>query len=339
MSEFKSKNPLIQDFLNEIVKKLPEWLKEKKAELKEILEELESHILDKADNLALEHPESNPEKNIQDAILLMGTPEKIAQEYKKRGTPYLYISKELFPYYRDTIAFFALFLFILVIIGNIFAFDMNNIGQFFLNLIMGTGLAILSVFFLSTLIWTGLSMEGFLPQDLGIKEKIYLDQDGHEKVQRIIVPKVQQSRKEPRNPIQPSEYIFEGIFGIIIGWLFISQPFMAFNNLFNPGFMFYLKIGGIFTVIAGVISLMRGFVSKSNIRGHQIFLGFLLIKEIIDVNLTWWLIQNPSWLIWTWWTFPLWLLQLLFVFSIIGLIDKIAKVFTLPQRVQKWQSN
>jgi hypothetical protein len=197
----------------------------------------------------------------------------------------------------------------------------------------------LGVFFLSTAIWTGLSMEGFLPQDLGIKEKTYLDSEGNQKVERIYSPKVQESRKIPRSPIQPSEYISGGIFGIIIGWLFITQPFESFNLLFNPEFMYYLKIGGIFTLIEGIITLMRGFVSKRNVRGHQIFLAVLLLKEIIDVNLTWWLISNPSWLIWTWWTFPLWLLQVIFVLSIIGLIDKVVKIFTLPQQMQKWEAN
>ena len=55
MSETESKK-LVKSFLKEVEEKLPGWLTEKEDELKEILEQLEEHIYDKADELTSKNP-------------------------------------------------------------------------------------------------------------------------------------------------------------------------------------------------------------------------------------------------------------------------------------------
>ena len=89
---------LINEFLKDVKTKLPEWLKDKK-EHKEILAELEDHIWSKAEELS---ETSRPTlETVQIAIDHMGTPESIAKEYKRRGTPKFYITEELWPYYKN----------------------------------------------------------------------------------------------------------------------------------------------------------------------------------------------------------------------------------------------
>ncbi|MBD3196700.1 MAG: hypothetical protein GF317_16710 [Candidatus Lokiarchaeota archaeon] len=71
--------------------------KENKDELKSILEELEAHIRDKADGISMEN--RSQLESVRIARDSMGTPESIAKEYKKRGTPQVYISKELWCFF------------------------------------------------------------------------------------------------------------------------------------------------------------------------------------------------------------------------------------------------
>ncbi|UCC20175.1 MAG: hypothetical protein JSV62_02510, partial [Promethearchaeota archaeon] len=95
MSEKEMQN-IIKEYLKEVKSKLPEWLKDKK-EHKEILAELEEHIWSKAEELSgMGQPTL---ESVQTAISHMGTPESIAKEYKRRGTPKVYITKEMWPLY------------------------------------------------------------------------------------------------------------------------------------------------------------------------------------------------------------------------------------------------
>ena len=99
MSELNIKN-LVKDFLRNVKAKLPDWLKEKK-EHKEILAELEEHIWNKAEELS---ETGQPTLNtVQVAIDHMGTPENIAKEYKRRGTPKFYITEEMWPLYKKVL--------------------------------------------------------------------------------------------------------------------------------------------------------------------------------------------------------------------------------------------
>ena len=71
---------LIKSFLDEVERKLPFWLKDQKEDINDILEELETHIWDRATELA-EGGEPS-EEQIELVIEQMGSPSKIAGEYK-----------------------------------------------------------------------------------------------------------------------------------------------------------------------------------------------------------------------------------------------------------------
>ena len=95
MSEIEMSN-IIKEYLKEVEKRLPEWLKDKK-EHKEVLAELEDHIWSKAEELSgMGQPTI---ETVQMAISHMGKPETIAKEYKRRGTPKYYITEEMWPSY------------------------------------------------------------------------------------------------------------------------------------------------------------------------------------------------------------------------------------------------
>ena len=109
---------LIKTFLDDVERKLPFWLKDEKENISDILEELETHIWDRATELAEGGDPS--EEQIEIVIEQMGTPSKIASEYKRRGKPKYFITEELFPLYTK----------ILIIVGAVLV-GFNFIGMLF----------------------------------------------------------------------------------------------------------------------------------------------------------------------------------------------------------------
>ena len=67
---------LVKEFLDEVERKLPFWLKDEKKNVVDILEELETHIWDRATELA--DGEEPSIEDIKQVIDQMGTPSKIA---------------------------------------------------------------------------------------------------------------------------------------------------------------------------------------------------------------------------------------------------------------------
>ena len=156
---------MVKDYLKSIKEKLPEWLKANKNELNDILSEIEEHIWDKAEELS--DIGTPTESSIRLALAYMGTPDSIAKEYKLRGTPKVYITEELWPLYTRVLGI----LFIVVIMVNVVFMIINIVtGSFQLDFV-GILLGLAGVFTIVTLIFVGLSMEGFLPEDFKSMEE------------------------------------------------------------------------------------------------------------------------------------------------------------------------
>lgn len=156
----RTKKDIVDEFLDDVKKKLPFWLKDEKEELDEILEELENHIWDKATELA--DGEDPSEDHIKQVINQMGKPNKIAAEYKHRGKPKFFITEELFPMYQKTLIIFSAVLFGLNFIGMLFSIGSGGVARsFFSGLFIGLAIA----FILITVQFVYLSKEGYLPED------------------------------------------------------------------------------------------------------------------------------------------------------------------------------
>lgn len=167
MSEVK--NLLLVDFLAQVKKKLPEWLKWKEEELKNIIDDLETQIMSEARIIAA-GDEPN-DIDIRNAILNFGTPESIAKPYKSRGTPKFFLTQELFEFYlRSLLFFFGIIIFINIIV-SIFRFFVtpwwNVLGDMFGGMWIGCLIAAVCI----TVVFVYFSMEGFLPEDFGIIPK------------------------------------------------------------------------------------------------------------------------------------------------------------------------
>ncbi|MFX1527978.1 MAG: hypothetical protein ACFFB4_10445 [Promethearchaeota archaeon] len=160
-----SENEMINNYLEQVRKKLPEWLKPKKEEVSAILNDLNMQILDEARKIA--GGEDPDPADIQQALIQIGSPETIARVYKKRGTPKLYITEELFEFYlRTMLFFFVIVTFLNVIIGifRLFFSPWEAIG----GMITGTWIGCLITAIVITGVFVFFSMQGFLPEDFGV---------------------------------------------------------------------------------------------------------------------------------------------------------------------------
>lgn len=160
---------LIDDFLTQIKRKLPEWLKWKEDEVHNILEDLKQQILNEAIFIANGYEPSNAD--IQQALIQIGTPENIANIYKKRGTPKLYITEELLDFYLRSLFFFWIIVISINIIVSVFQFFFEPWWNVLGSMFTGIWISCLITAVVMTCVFVYFSMEGFLPEDFGVFPK------------------------------------------------------------------------------------------------------------------------------------------------------------------------
>ncbi len=294
MSE-KELNNVVNEYLKEVKNKLPEWLKDKK-EHKEILAELEDHIWSKAEELS-KTGEATLD-SVQKAIDHMGTPESIAKEYKRRGTPKVYITEEMWPSYLRVLGIvFAVIIGISIVSQVInLIFGNVNFGEIFWNIIQGIQIGGLVSFAIITVIFVALSMEGYFPEDF--KSKIKLDK---EKQQQIIPRKegieISEIKKRPEKPyIKPIGEIIGGVFGIIFGIFIILQPIPAIFNssLINPDFLVYLQFAGLFILTEGILDLSRGLIGNRQMIAHQVIHFIIIGVKLASISVVILMMNRPE---------------------------------------------
>ncbi len=158
-------------FIKKVEEKLPGYLGDNSQERKEILAEMEEHIWDKAEELAKDSDPTMDE--IREAIAGMGSPDRIAKEFKKRGTPKVYIYEEWWEWYLKVLGI------VMLCIGGFAAISvLFSIGRKTFFEILGAFIEVLWTgglfgLIIVTVIFVALSMHGYLPQDL----KDHLDDD------------------------------------------------------------------------------------------------------------------------------------------------------------------
>ncbi|TFG05191.1 MAG: hypothetical protein EU536_02795 [Promethearchaeota archaeon] len=354
MSERRS----IKEFLNEVEEKLPFWLKENENDLKETLGELEEHILDKTD--ALEAKGLSREEALRTAIQDMGPPAKIAAEYKRRGTPKLYITEELFPLYLTVLRYAGLVVGLIALIGTPISILVAALteGDWLAALGQGiSGLLIWSVIAAAviTVIFAWLSYEGYFPDDIKrvLKSKELAKQKSTSAQVSVLPPKVtveypttqrpsmkKMEKKLPRGVKKPSELIPGGIFGIIVGILAIVQPITYINGKILSGlgavnggeFMSLLLMAGVFWLIHGILEVIHGMFSSWSFEGNRGLLTIRAIVSFVSIPVIVLFLINPQTFPIFWFdaveglvVYPLgtdwyWLYYLIFSFITIGVI-------------------
>jgi len=149
-----------------VKQKLPEWLKWKEEELKNVLDDLEAQLYGEA--RAISRGEELTDADIKEAIVRMGTPESIAKLYKNRSTPKFYLSQELFDFYLRTLFFFFTVIISINVLVAVIRVFFNPFWEVFGGVFSGIWVGCLVAAIIITIVFVYFSMEGFLPEDFGI---------------------------------------------------------------------------------------------------------------------------------------------------------------------------
>jgi len=283
MSEQTEKQQVLKDFLAAVKEKMPGWLKEEKKE-KEILEELEEHIWDKASEIANGN-EPNA-SDVRQAIASMGSASSIAKEYKKRGTPKVFISEELWPWYIKILS-----IFLIIIVGangigfvvGLFSDPLKAVGDLFTGIWNGAMFAIVIV----TAIFLYLSTEGFLPEDF----KEIAEMDENKKCDTKIRVEKKKEEAKPKAPVNMQETLFSGIWGLVWGFLLISMPIPFFRDFLGPQFVAWLAIAGVFSIFTGLVHLIQALLGSKQVVGQQIC---IIVASLFDLGFLPYALQIPE---------------------------------------------
>ncbi|MBD3254974.1 MAG: hypothetical protein GF383_07765 [Candidatus Lokiarchaeota archaeon] len=249
---------------------MPEWLKQKKDEFEDILDELEEHIWDKAEELS--DIGTSTESSVRLALAHMGTPESITKEYKRRGTPKIYITEELWPLYTTVLGILSA---VVILVNVVFMIISLFTGTFQFD-ISGFFLWLAGVFIIVTAIFVGLSMEGYLPEDFKTKEER------------------KKEKKSSKSFVDPAGMIVGGIIQMAFGLILVIQPDTDFTHLIDPEFLALLRIFGVLGLSEGCLDLIRGVIGNQQVRKHQIIIGIKIFLSILNIPLLLVLLERPE---------------------------------------------
>lgn len=280
---------LVNQFLKDVEKELPDWLKDKK-EHKEVLAELEEHVWNKAEELS--EGDQPTLDSVEAAIVQMGTPKTIAKEYKRRGTPKVYITEEMWPLYKKVLT--AAFVIILVL--NILIFVLNivfwnpELGNAILELISGMINFFFIAFAIISIIFVVLSLEGFIPDDFKSKKELEKGKLEIESEQEF--PISEKTGKKLKPFIKPTGEIIGGAIGVIIGVIFIILPFSL--TLIDVRFLVLLQLCGILGLIDGIIDIVRGLIGNRKPGLHQLFYVIKLLTKFLNIPILVYAFNHPE---------------------------------------------
>ncbi|MHA1985519.1 MAG: HAAS signaling domain-containing protein [Promethearchaeota archaeon] len=281
MSENEMNN-VIKEYLKEVKDKLPDWLKEKK-EHKEILAELEDHIWSKAEELS-QTGKANLD-SVRNAIDHMGTPESIAKEYKRRGTPKVYISEEMWPIYKKAIGGVFTFIIVIAVIVQVVNLLFGNFNTFW-DGVMGVQVGLLVAFAVITIIFVVLSMEGYFPED-------FMSEKSLEKLKEE--SGISDDERKPLKPfIKPVGEIVGGALGLIFGVFLIVQPLPFIFTLIDIEFRLFLQFAGIFMIAEGALDTIRGLIGNRQPMAHQVIHGITIAVKLASISVIIMMMNRPE---------------------------------------------
>ena len=281
----------VREYIKEIEKSLPEWLKNTK-EHKEILADLEEHLWSKAAELS---ETGQPDKKSVDlAIDHMGTPQNIAKEYKRRGEPKYYITKELWPYYVKALStVFAVIVGLVIISLTISIFTGNGSFESLVGgLITGIQTGLLLSFTIVSIVFVALSMEGYFPEDFKSKKEKELMKQLREKESGEDFS-ASKTLKQPLKPfIKPAGEIIGGGIGLVFGIVLLSQPFPTY--MFFPDFLMILRVFGLITMLESSLNISRGIIGNRRPKTHQVLHALIIPLKLSVIPLIGILMNRPE---------------------------------------------
>jgi hypothetical protein len=281
MSENEMNN-MVNEYLKEVKNKLPEWLKDKK-EHKEILAELEDHIWSKAEELSKTGEATLV--SVEMAIAHMGTPQSIAKEYKRRGTPKVYITEELWPYYKKVLSGVAILIILITVIVQIVNIIFGNLDTIW-DGIMGIQIGLLIMFAIITIVFVVLSMEGYFPEDFMSKKE--LEKRNKEPYKAV-------EKEKPLKPfIKPIGEIIGGSIGLIFGVFLLIQPLLFIFSLMDIEFRLFLQFAGIFMITEGVLDIIRGLIGKRQPLAHQVVHAITIGVKLASISVVVLMMNRPE---------------------------------------------
>ncbi len=278
----------IKDYLKKIEEKLPEWMKDDKEELTDILNEIEEHIRDRAEELS--NSGISMESSVQQVLTHMGAPEAIAKEYKRRGTPKVFISEDLWPLYTRVLGILSI---VVVTVYLVFMIINLVLGRFQLD-IVGILFGLTGVFTIVTIMFVALSMEGYLPENLKSHDERERERRKLKIAEKTGKPISSQVGEPLKSFIQPSSMIVGGIIQMAIGLVFVIQPEMGFTHLIEAQFLTILRLFGVLIISEGSLHLIRGIIGNQQITKHQFIIGIKIFLSIMNIPLLVILMEHPE---------------------------------------------
>ena len=331
----ESKN-LVEKFADEIKKNLPEWIKNDEEKLEDIIFEIKSHVWDSAYELA---GSENPDlASVQQAIVNMGSPKEIANNYKSRGTPKFFISEELWPAYYKIVLGLAAFIFSVILIIQVVLIEPNNFLQGLVNactLSYGT-ITIFTGFI--TVLFVYFSKEGFMPENFEAMDK-----------------KNKQDKKDNKFVYyKPGEHFFAGLFGFIFGLITIFMPIDVLNlfriiiNIFldilnladpinqytsiSPDLRYIITLMGLVSIILGVINVLR--INSREPAYHSRLNTLFIFVKILEFAITVYMLLNIH-LILEILPIPVNIINFIFILGILGSISEVLKAINQNFKLYK----
>jgi len=301
MSNIQEQETLVKEFKEQVAKKLPLWIKTTASERKDVLDELESHIWDKSEELA--QGGTITSLHVREAIALMGSPREIAKEYGRRGTPKIYITEELFPWYFKSIIIISSVIVFGHLLTMAFSFGGENtawqvVGEFFAGIASGIVFGFVGV----TILFIQLSMNGFLPEDLKKMATETGTFGATVEKPEVKLAKVERKavRKAKKKGILESQgsYIFMGVLAISGGFFLLLYPIATLPAIVdyveNPeALVQWLRLIGALILAQGIFRFGQALAGENKL-GHQVLMVLHIAASCLFIPLMLQLQYNPD---------------------------------------------
>ncbi|MFX0100250.1 MAG: hypothetical protein ACFFCS_11765 [Candidatus Hodarchaeota archaeon] len=276
MNQENQEEDIMESFLSQVKGYLPGYIKEKKKELQDVLEEIRERVLDNAE--ALTRGKVISDETIRKVIADMGGARKVANQYKRKGTPKYYISEELWPFYKKLLLIIAG----AVLLANVIALVVNLFSgggaSAIWSMLSGLQGGIFVSFTIVTLIFVWLSMEGYMPRDFDEME----------------CEEVKTKGKKLKNPFSRSGKLFEAGAGLVFALLAITQPFQFLNASMHPDFLVGIRWLGILWLISSLLNLSEALVGTKHLTILQSIKFIGTIVGLFGLGFILMLIQRPD---------------------------------------------